>query len=154
MNTGIPISMLTSPLAFSGGGAGLTAAPDLFSSAVTMVSALAITLGILFFIFYLLRRFYSKGGGSLGSGGLVRVVSTTYLGSKQSLVLADVAGEKFVLGLSPQGITLLAKIDRQESLERISAAEKGIRAGRPFLWHLESFMAKHIPKREGNDVKQ
>lgn len=154
MNTCIPIVVLASNLTFSGGKTGLTGAPDLFSSAVRMVSALAITLGILFFIFYLLRWFFSKRGGPLGSRGLVRVISTTYLGSKRTLVLADVAGEKFVLGLSPQAVTLLAKIDRQESLERISATERDIQVGRPFLWYLESFMAKHISKRESNSVKE
>jgi flagellar biosynthetic protein FliO len=109
-----------------------------------MVSALAITLGILFFVFYLFRGFFSKGGGHLGSGGLIQVISTTYLGSKRSLVLADVAGEKFVLGLSPQGITLLARVDRQESLERIATLqEAAVRKPRPFKWFLESITARH-----------
>ena len=82
------------------------------------------------------------------------MISTTYLGGKRSLVLADVAGEKLLLGLSPQAITLLAKIDSEEGLERISDAEQGDRAGRPFLWYLESFMAKHVGKRERTGVKE
>ena len=153
MNTSIPILALASNLTLSSGKTGLTGAPDLFSSAVRMVSALAVTLGILFLIFYLLRWFFSKRGGAFGSRGLIRVISTTYLGNKRSLVLADIAGEKVVLGLSNQAVTLLAKIDSQESLERISAAEKDVQSGRPFLWYLESFMAKHLSKRENTGVK-
>lgn len=153
MNTWIPIVALASNLTLSGGETGLTRAPDLFSSAVRMVSALAITLGILFFIFFLLRWFFSKRGASAGSRGLIRVISTTYLGSKRSLVLAEIAGQKVVLGLSPQAITLLTRIDSQESLERISAADRDVQAGRPFLWYLESFMAKHLSKRESTGAK-
>jgi len=153
VNTWIPIIALAQDLTFEGGESALTAAPDLFSSAVRMVSALAITLGILFFIFYLLRGFFSKRGGSLGSRGLIRVISTTYLGSKRSLVLADVAGEKLLLGLSPQAVTLLAKIDSQESLERIAAESHG-QTSRPFMWYLESFMAKHLSKKESGGVEK
>ena len=62
--------------------------------------------------------------------------------------------EKFVLGLSPQTITLLAKIDRPESLETISAVEKDVQAGKPFLWYLEAFMARHLGKKETSGVKE
>jgi flagellar biogenesis protein FliO len=119
-----------------------------------MVSALAITLGILFLIFYLLKSVFARRGGALGSRGLIRVISTTYLGGKRSLVLADIAGKKLLLGLSPQAITLLANIDSQESLETISAAERGGQEGKPFLWYLESFMAKHLGKGESTGAKQ
>jgi flagellar protein FliO/FliZ len=150
----MPIVLFASTLSLSGGDTGLTGTPDLFSSAVRMVSALAITLGILFVIFYFLRRLFDKRGGALGSRGLIRVISTTYLGGKRSLVLADVAGEKLVLGLAPQTITLLAKIDSEGSIDRISEAERDGQVGRPFLWYLESFMAKHLRKRESDRVTE
>ena len=57
MNIYGPMVALASDLSLPGGETGLTGAPDLFSSAVKMVSALAITLGILFLIFYLLKSF-------------------------------------------------------------------------------------------------
>lgn len=154
MNIYGPMVALASDLSLPGGETGLTGAPDLFSSAVKMVSALAITLGILFLIFYLLKSVFARRGGALGSRGLIRVISTTYLGGKRSLILADIAGKKLLLGLSPQAITLLAKIDSQESLETISAAERGVQEGKPFLWYLESFMAKHLGKRESTGAKE
>jgi flagellar protein FliO/FliZ len=150
----ISIVALASDLTLSGGKTGLTGSPDLFSSAVRMISALAITLGIVVLIFYLLKRFFSKSEGALGSRGLIRVISTTYLGGKRSLVLADVAGEKLLLGLSPHAVTLLARIDSEEGLEKITDAEQGVQAGRPFLWYLESFMARHLGKRERTGVKE
>ena len=149
------ILIIASNLAVSGSDGGLTGAPNLFSSAVRMVSALAITLGILFFIVYLLKRFGSNRGRSLGSRKLIRVISTTYLGSRRSLVLADVAGEKYVLGLSPQAITVVAKIDSEESLERISTAEENGQTGKPFHWYLDSLMGRHHPSgREGDRGKE
>jgi flagellar biosynthetic protein FliO len=154
VNTYIPVIALVSDLNLAGGEGGLTGAPDLFSSPVRMVSALAITLGILFLIFYLLRWYFSKKSGSLGSRGLIRVISTTYLGSKRSLLLADIAGEKLLLGLSPQAISLLAKIDSQEGLEKVAAAERGAQTETPFLWYLERFMAKPFRKRETTGVKE
>lgn len=154
MNISTPILALALETTVPSSVAGVPGAPDLFSSAVRMVSALAITLGILFLIFYLLRGFFSKRGGPLGSRGLIRVISTSYLGSKRSVVLADVAGEKLVLGLSPQAITLLAKLDSQEALERIAATERGLQTGKPFLWYLESLMAKRLGKKEGAGVEE
>lgn len=148
----IPIFAVVSNLSSSVRETGLTATPDLFSSGVRMVSALAITLGLLLFTFYLLRRFFSKKGGVIGSRGLVRVISTTHLGNRGSLVLADVAGEKLLLGLSAQTITLLAKIDRQETLEKIAAVEKDTQPGKSFLWYLEAFRSKHGGRREGSGV--
>ena len=149
------IQIIASNLALSGSDGGLTGTPNLFSSAVRMVSALAITLGILFFIVYLLKRLGSNRRGSLGPRKLIRVISTTYLGSRRSLVLADVAGEKYVLGLSPQAITLVAKIDSEESLERISAAEGDGQTGKPFHWYLDSLMGRHHASgREGDRGKE
>jgi flagellar protein FliO/FliZ len=153
VDTFVPLVAFASNMTLSGGQTGLAGGADLFPSAVRMVSALAITLGILFSMVYLLRWFSTRKAGSPGSRGLVRVISTTYLGSKQSLVLADVAGEKLVLGLSPQTISLLAKIDRQESLETISAAEKDVQTRKPFVWYLESLMTKRSNKQEHTGVK-
>ena len=150
----VQILTLASNLTSLGGETGLTAGPDLFSSAVKMISALTITLGILFLLFYVLRRVFSARGGPLGSRGLIRVISATYLGSRRSLILADVAGEKLVLGLSPQTITLLGKIESEESLERISEVEREMPVGKPFFFYLESFMAKHLRPREHNRVKE
>ena len=150
----VPFVMLASNMALSDGETGLTSTPDVFSSAVTMISALAITLGILFLIFFCLKWFFSKRGGTLGSRELIRVISTSYLGGKRSVVLADVAGEKLVLGLSPQTITLITKIESDEALERICASEKDGQTGRPFLWHLETFMARYRNKRENHRVDE
>ena len=66
----------------------------------------------------------------------------------------DVVGDKYVLGLSPQGVRLLTKIDSAEGLERISALEKDVSGGRPFLWYLESFMAKRLGKGESAGVEE
>ncbi len=153
MNFVIPILAQASTLTSTGGEAGLTGAPDLFSSGIRMVSALAITLGILFFVFYFLRRSFTQRGGAMGSRGLIRVISTTYLGNKASLVLADVAGQKLVLGISPQAITLVAEIKGQESLEKIAAVEKNVQGGRPFYFYLEALLAKRFNKRGTNSAK-
>jgi len=149
----IPAAVAASNLALSGAETGLAGSSNLFSSAVRMVSALAITLGILFFMVYLVRWFFARGGAAVDSRGLMRVISRTYLGNKQSLVLADIAGEKVVLGLSPQSITLLAKIDSKESLERIAGVEGDPSVGRPFVWYLESIMAKRLKREERNRAK-
>ncbi len=138
-----PVVALASSLGSSSGQTSFAGSPDLFSSAIKMISALAITLGILFFVFYLFRGFFSKRGCYPGSRGLIQVISTAYLGNKRSLVLADVAGEKFVLGLSLQGITLLARLDGQESLEKISALQEAAQPPKPFKWFLETIRARH-----------
>ncbi|HHL39411.1 MAG TPA: hypothetical protein ENJ37_02785, partial [Deltaproteobacteria bacterium] len=46
-------------------------------------------------------------------------------GQRRNIAIVDVAGELLVLGLTPTSITLLTRLERAESLERVRRFEEG-----------------------------
>ncbi len=80
---------------------------------------LALIVGGLFFFKKLAPGAVSRLGGN---GSLVRTIYRTTLAPKQSLALVEVAGEVLVLGISGQNITMLTKIENEETLARVREA--------------------------------
>ncbi|MBI3090196.1 MAG: flagellar biosynthetic protein FliO [Candidatus Tectomicrobia bacterium] len=91
-------------------GPALLETPDLLTSSVKMAAALALLLGMLLVGAHLVRRYGLKGRGLLGQGSSVKVHATHYLGAKKSLAVVEVEGQRLVLGVTPQSITLLASL--------------------------------------------
>jgi flagellar biosynthetic protein FliO len=89
--------------------------PDLFPSFLKMVSALAVTLGIMLITIYLLKKAMKRTGVN---DGLMKILSTQYLGPKNSIMLIDVLGDILVIGVSSSQISLLTKIVDHNSLEQ------------------------------------
>jgi len=84
--------------------------PDLFRSGVRMVASLVLVIGIMLLIAYGAKRFLARKGTLPGREAMIRLVATRYLGSKSSLNVVDVDGERFVIGVSPQGISFLTTL--------------------------------------------
>ena len=91
--------------------------PDLFPSFLKMVSALAVTLGIMLITIYLFKKAMKKTGGI--NDGLMKILSTQYLGPKDRIMLIDVLGDILVIGVSSNQISLLTKIEDDNSLEQL-----------------------------------
>lgn len=91
-------------------GPALSEAPDLLASSVKMAVALGLLLSMLLAGAHLVRRYGLKGRGLLGQGSSFKVQATHYLGAKKSLAVVEVEGERLVLGVTPQSITLLARL--------------------------------------------
>ena len=88
----------------------MSAAPDLMSTALQMVTALLFVLGGLFVVFYLMRRFLKRDiGGSKDQ--LIKVLANQYLGIKKNIALVEVPGAVLVIGISNDTISLLTKIE-------------------------------------------
>ena len=74
---------------------------------------LLVVLGILLLILWLLRR-YSSHQGPGGQQGIMRMVASMYVAPKERIALVDVLGEKILIGITPQQISFLARIEDDE----------------------------------------
>ena len=112
----------------------MNTAPDAISITLQMLMALAIVLGGLLVVFYLLKRFLRKEGGGSGNP-LIRVIASQYLGIKKNIALVEVAGTVLVLGVSNDNISLLTKIEDQGAVDAIR--HKSSRLTPSFSDHLQ-----------------
>lgn len=96
------------------------AAPaDLLSSGITMFSMLAVVLALMFFVFYLFKKFVLKNGLLGGNGKLVKVLGTGMIAPRKTIALVEVAGEVLILGISNDQITFLSAIRDEDKIEQI-----------------------------------
>ena len=93
--------------------------PELFPSILKMISALAVTVGIMVVVIYLFKKIMKKTGGGIDDGKLIRILSTKYLGPKNSVMLIDVLGDIILIGISGSQISLLTKIVDPGSREQL-----------------------------------
>jgi len=80
---------------------------DLTGSLIQVVLALGATVGLLLLCAFAARRLM---GGLQRGGGQIEIVAVKALGSRERLVLVEVAGEATLLGVSPSGITALRQL--------------------------------------------
>ena len=65
---------------------------------------------------------YNRQG--LMHGGLIDVISLYHVSPKERIGLIDVAGEKLVIGITPERITCLTTITNPEAHKRITEARQ------------------------------
>ena len=91
--------------------------PDLFTTAMKMLSALGIVLGGMFVLFYFMKRYLKRD--TIGSTEkLIKVLASSYIGIKKSIALVEVPGAVLVVGITHDNISLLSKIEDKDTLEQ------------------------------------
>ncbi|MFN3883364.1 MAG: flagellar biosynthetic protein FliO [Rhodocyclaceae bacterium] len=88
-----------------------TSAPDLGSSALSMVFGLIVVLALLIGALWLMKRLSQPHGSA---AGLMRVVAGVAVGPRERVVILELGGSWLVLGVAPGQVTTLAEIPRQE----------------------------------------
>ncbi len=96
--------------------------PDLFMTAIKMLTALGIILGGLLILFYFIRRKF-KGEVPGSKGKLIKVLGNSYIGVKKYISLVEVPGEILVLGITSDNICLLTKIEDKHILDEFKTFE-------------------------------
>ncbi|MBW1850010.1 MAG: flagellar biosynthetic protein FliO [Deltaproteobacteria bacterium] len=96
--------------------------PDLFSTALKMLSSLVIVLGGMFVVFYFMKRVLKRDTVA-SKEKLIRVLSNTYLGVKKNISLVEVPGALLVLGITNDNISLLSKIEDKDILDNLKRHE-------------------------------
>ena len=91
--------------------------PDLFTTAMKMLSALGIVLGGMFVLFYFMKRYLKRD--TIGSSEkLIKVLASSYIGIKKSIALVEVPGAVLVVGITHDNISLLSKIEDKDTLDQ------------------------------------
>lgn len=97
--------------------------PDLFSTAMKMLSALGIVLGGMFIVFYFMKRFLKRDiSGSKET--LIRVLASSYVGMKKNISLIEIPGAVLVVGITNDNISLLSKIEDEEILKKFKLSNE------------------------------
>jgi len=114
--------------------------PDLFSTAVRMVTALSVIIGGMLIIFYFMRRMFKREAGR-SNEKLIKVIASAGIGVKKTISLVEVPGVILVLGISGDHITMLARIEDEEILDKFKRNEEE-KAAPSFLAHLREFSSR------------
>ncbi len=96
-------------------------AADLTTPIMQTAAALAIVLGGLLGLVYMVRRLIKRNGVA-ASRPWIRVLDNHYLGFKKHISLVQVPGALLILGVSNDGICLLTKIEDREILDKLPAS--------------------------------
>ena len=107
----------------STGGGDSSMQPDFFAAFMRMTAVLALIVGLLLAIAAALKRFHIMNRSPFGSHRSIRVLETTYLGPKQSLVLVQAGRDVLLLGMTQQSITFLSKIEFLSRDQEVSVHE-------------------------------
>lgn len=98
---------------------------DVLTSIVKMLSALAVVLGLMIAAAWVMRRVLQRTGtGGAADEGMIRIVSSRYLGPKSSILVMDILDRIVVVGLSGGRMTLLATISDPEAVGRVRSVNK------------------------------
>lgn len=95
---------------------------ELLVTSIKMVSALALVLGLVILAMHLLKKVMNRTTEPRNRSETIGILSVRYLGGKNSIALVNVAGQVIVVGISPSGMSTLARIDDPDTLNRLNAA--------------------------------
>lgn len=101
---------------------GMMSQPDLWGTGLKTFAMLCIVVAILILVLFLMKRFFYLKDG-LGHGQFIKILSSHHVTPKERIALIDVVGEKIVIGITPESITFLTKIEKSEALDRIESLE-------------------------------
>ncbi|ODS53934.1 MAG: flagellar biosynthetic protein FliO [Acidobacteria bacterium SCN 69-37] len=105
-----------------------TAGPDLVPSVWRVLGALAVVLALLAALAWLLRRQQALRRSGRGMG----VESALSLGERRSVAIVSIEGRRLLLGLAPNGVTLLTELAPlptfDEAVSRATAGDGDARA--------------------------
>jgi flagellar protein FliO/FliZ len=103
---------------------------DVFASIIKMMAALALVLGLMIAAAYVMKKIMARAGSGAADEGMIKIVSTRYLGPKNNIMLLEVLGRIMVVGVSNNQMSLLTTISDADALEQLREAAG--RARRPF----------------------
>ena len=93
--------------------ASAAAAPSLAGGAIEMMLSLALVLGLLFALAWLLKRMQMLRGSRAGT---MTVHAGLPLGGKEKVIWLEAGGKHFLLGVTPQAISLIHAYEQAPEL--------------------------------------
>ncbi|MGB0893680.1 MAG: flagellar biosynthetic protein FliO [Parashewanella sp.] len=95
-------------------------APSALGSLASMLGGLVVVLLLIFVLAYFVRRFNL----SPSANGAIKTLAVTPLGQKEKLVLIDVDGQQYLVGVTPNQISLIDKINDPITIKAENFASK------------------------------
>ncbi len=93
----------------------VVAPPEFWVTMLKSFGMLLIVLGILVAVLWLIKRYFGQQGG-MGQPGVIQLLASMYVAPKERIALIDVLGEKILIGITPQQISFLARIQDEENV--------------------------------------
>ena len=101
-----------------------------------MLAALAIVIAMMIGTAYVLKKYFYRSPETINGNPMINILSSRYLGPKNSILLVDVLGQVMVLGVSTTQISTLGTISDPRALENL----KNLRLQHKALPVSESFL--------------
>ena len=103
--------------------------PGIYSSFLRMVIVLGILISLLLIALFMVKKYFGKNIGIADKNQGIRIITSAYLGPKKSIALVDVSGERIVVGITPNHISMLTRLSKDNEFkdilkEQISSDEK------------------------------
>jgi flagellar biosynthetic protein FliO len=122
--------------------------PDLYTTAIKTFSTLAIMLAVILIGFYLVKRFWPKGSGFMGTHQWVKVITATHIAPKKMISLVEVGDEILVLGLTDSHIALLTKVTDEQMIHSLRACQGKKSVGSPFYQQFKGLITRYGSEEE------
>ena len=91
------------------------APPELWGPLIKSAGMFCVVLALLLMGLYVIKRFWVEGRRA-GQQGIIRSVAAYSVAPKSRLIVVNIRGEHLLLGVTPQQINFLTKLDPQEEV--------------------------------------
>lgn len=85
-----------------------------------MLGGLILVIALIFLLAYLVKRLKLVPS----SHGVLKTLAVTPLGQREKMVLVEVDGQQYLLGVTPQQVSLIDKLDNPITIEQDSFASR------------------------------
>ncbi len=99
----------------------MSESPDLTLAALKMFVSLAVVLAIIWGLYKVAKKSLPMAQGST-KGKSMQVLESQYLGLKKTITMVQIPGAILVLGVSPDKVNLLTRIDDPAVIQGIMAS--------------------------------
>ena len=106
----------------------MNGSPDLTMATLKMVISLAVVLAVIWGLYRVAKRSLPMTQ-AYGKGKMIQILENQVLGMKKSITMVQVPGAVLVLGISPDRVNLLTRIDNPEIIKGIvqsASNERGV----------------------------
>ncbi len=103
-----------------------------YPAIVKMIGALTVVVICIYGGLFLLKRASGGRAGSRGTGRLLEVLETTYVGPKKTVSLVRVAGKSVLIGVTEGQISVLSELDADETAALATHNEEAAPEGDSF----------------------
>ena len=93
--------------------------PEIYGSFFKMILVLGVLIALLLIVLYVVKRFLLKKTGKGGQDQSIKVITSAYVGPKKTIALVEVAGERIVVGITSDNISMLTKLNKDMEFNEV-----------------------------------